>query len=121
MNRDPHLIDWLRKIQLTWELAPSELSRLSHISEEVLAPYLKLSMAEIDALPSVPSGLENAMGLVGIFRRIQDVYPTPELQNDWLKKPNQIFEGNRPIDVMAMSPDHLLYVGYAVESGLRLV
>ena len=120
MEKDLHLIEWLRRIQLTWELDGPKLSKIAHVSEAVLKQYLSYSPEAIDGLPSIPQGLEPAVALVGVFRRVQGVYPTAEEQNHWLTHPNSVFEGNRPIDVMAMSPEHLAYVSYAVESGLRL-
>ncbi len=121
MEKDLHLIEWLRRVQLTWELDLSKLSTIAHVSEAVLKQYLASTPEQIEAFPSIPAGLEPAVALIGVFRRIQGVYPTAEEQNHWLTNPNSVFEGNKPIDVMAMSPDHLAYVSYAVESGLTLV
>ena len=115
-----NLVDWLRKIQNEWALNTEEMSRIAHVSEETLAFYFKMSPDELALLPTVPSSLENGAHLVGVYRRILTEYPTAELQSEWLKRPNSVFEGNRPIDVMAMSPDHLAYLSYVVESGLRL-
>jgi|GEM_PF-3496482 len=115
-----HLIDWLRKIQLAWELSPSELSQIAHSSEADLKTYLAMTATAIGELPTIPSGLESAVGLVGLYRQLITVYPTHEEQLKWLELPNPILEGRRPIEVMAMSPAHLAYVTYAVESGLRL-
>ena len=116
----PHLIDWLRKIQVAWELSPGELSRVAHASEGDLKNYFSLSSSEVLLLPTIPSGLESAVGLVGLYRQLLTVYPTQEEQLKWLELPNQVLEGRRPIEVMAMSPSHLAYVTYAVETGLRL-
>jgi len=117
---DLHLIEWLRKIQLAWELTPLELSRITHVSEADLGRYLSMSPDEVQALPSIPTGLENGVALVGLYRLLLTVYPTAQEQGQWLERPNSIFEGQRPIDVMAMSPGHLSYITYTVESGLRL-
>ena len=116
----PHLIEWLRKIQLAWDLSPVELSRISHAEEADLKRYLALSNTEVLSLPTIPSGLEAAVGLVGLYRQLLTVYPSREEQLKWLELPNQVLEGRRPLEVMAMSPAHLAYVTYAVESGLRL-
>ena len=45
--------------------------------------------------------------------------PDTEKQNEWLVLPNELFEGNKPIEVMAMSPDHLSWVSYTLESQAR--
>jgi hypothetical protein len=120
MNEDLHLVDWLRKIQLAWDLDLAGLSRIAHVSESVLDSYLKIPAHELASYPSIPAGLESAVALVGLYRRLLTVYPTQEEQNIWLKRQNSIFENHRPIEIMAMSSDHLAYVTYAVESGLRL-
>ena len=120
MTSDLHLVDWLRRIQMNWELENSELSRLAHADESLLLKYFQYSRDELAALPTIPLGFEHASHLVGIYRRVEGEYPTPAEQNEWLKRPNSVFEGNRPIDVMAMSPEHLAYISYVVESGLRL-
>ena len=115
-----HLIGWLRKISIEWEIGEERLAALCHCPVETLQAYLALSAEGIESLPTIPGGLDSAMVLVGIFRRIRETYPDPTEQNLWLMRENSVFEGHRPIDVMAMSPDHLAYVGYTVESGLRL-
>ena len=115
-----HVIEWLRKVQLEWELPLEQLARLCHCPVEVLEQHLARSPAEIESLPTVPAGLDAAVTLIGIFKNIRSTYPEPRDQNGWLQKENSVFEGHRPIDVMAMSPDHLAFVGYTVESGLRL-
>ncbi len=120
MVNEAHLVDWLRKIQLGWELEISDLARLAHIEEPLLQKYFKMNASELQALPTIPSGLEHASHLVGVYRRVEGEYPNASDQNEWLKKPNSVFEGNRPIDVMVMSPEHLAYISYIVESGVRL-
>lgn len=120
METDLHLVNWLRKIMHDWELDIEKLSKLAHTSPEMLKSYFKRPSEEIESLPSVPAGLENAVALVGVFRRIQGAYPKPEDQNTWLNRPNSVFEGNKPIDVMAMSAEHVQYVSWAVEGGIQL-
>ena len=115
-----HVIEWLRKVQVEWELPLDQLARLCHCPVEVLQHHLALSETEIEGLPTVPAGFDSAVTLIGIFKNIRSTYPEPGDQNGWLLKENSVFEGHRPIDVMAMSPEHLAFVGYTVESGLRL-
>jgi hypothetical protein len=115
-----HLVEWLRRIQLDWELDLEKLAKLSHTDGARLSELMGLSGSALEHLPSIPAGMENAAHLVGIYRRVKGVYPTPESQNEWLTRNNSVFEGLRPIDIMAMSPEHLAYVSYTVESGLRL-
>jgi hypothetical protein len=115
-----HVIEWLRKVQLEWDLPVEQLARLCHCPVDRLKSHLALSAGEMEGPPTVPAGLDAAVTLVGIFKNIRDTYPDPHDQNGWLQRENSVFEGHRPIDVMAMSPEHLAFVGYTVESGLRL-
>jgi hypothetical protein len=119
-SEELHLIGWLRKISIDWEISEERLASLCHCPLETLRNYLALSTEGVENLPTIPEGLDSAMVLVGLFKRIREAYPDPTEQNLWLMRENSVFEGHRPIDVMAMSPDHLAYVGYTVESGLRL-
>ena len=115
-----HLIQWLRRIQQSWELDLPALAKITHVSEENLKKFLSVSPAKLEEYPTVPAGLSDAMPLVSLFKRLQEEYPDPEAQNLWLKTPNSVLEGRTPIDAIAISPDHLAYVSYVVESGLRL-
>jgi uncharacterized protein (DUF2384 family) len=115
-----HLIQWLRRIQQSWELDLAALSRLTHVPESKLKEHLKLTVSELENLPTVPSDLSNAVALVSLFKRLQEEYPNAEEQNDWLKRPNSVLEGQVPVEVIALSPEHLAYVSYVVESGLQL-
>ncbi len=119
-DRQLHLIEWLRRLKLSWDLDLPKLALLSHTSPELLEKMLALKNEEIDRLPSIPAGMDQAVALVGIYQRVAQAYPEPSEQNEWLLRENSVLEGNRPIDVMAMSPEHLAYVSYIVESGLRL-
>ena len=114
-----HLIQYLKKIQIAWELSPEELAKISHVSKEVLKNNLELSLEEIESLPSIPSGLEQTMPLVSIYKNLSRMMPETDQQNEWLVLPNELFEGNKPIEVMAMSPDHLSWVSYTLESQAR--
>jgi hypothetical protein len=117
---DLHLVQWLRKIQTTWELELQALSRVSHIPETTLQSYLAMSPDEITKLPTVPAELSHAVPLVSLFKRIQETYPDPKEQNFWLKTSNSVLEGQVPVDAISISPSHLAYVSYVVESGIRL-
>ena len=117
-HRELHLVDWLKRILLAWGVTPAELSRLAHVEENELTAMISLSKEGIESLPAIPSSLENAAALVGLYRELLSVYPTPEEQSAWLSRPNSVLEGQKPIDVIAMGPEHLSYVAYVVQSGL---
>jgi hypothetical protein len=111
-----NLLQYLRKIQVEWELDPEQLSKISHVGVITLQKYFSLRAPEVESLPSIPSGLESAMPLVSIYKNLVRMLPTAEKQNEWLVMPNETLEGNKPIEVMAMSPDHLSWVSYTLES-----
>jgi len=113
-----NLVEWLRRIQIAWELDLKTLSRLTHVSETDLTEFFGMSAEKVSKLPTIPFALTNAMPLVSLFKKIQKIYPDPKLQNDWLKNPNSVLEGQVPVDVIALSPEHSAYVSYVVESAL---
>jgi hypothetical protein len=117
---DLHLVEWLRRIQQSWELDLPSFARITHVSEEVLKKYLAIHSAKLADYPSVPAELSDAMPLVSLFKRLQEEYPDPKAQNVWLKTANSVLEGRTPIEAIAISAEHLAYVSYVVESGLRL-
>lgn len=110
------LVQWLRRIQTAWELDLQKLSMISHVSVETLDRYLKMSASDVRELPSIPSGLENAMPLVAVFKSISERLPEAAQQNEWLTTENDTYEKNKPIEVMAMSPAHLAWVSYTLAS-----
>jgi hypothetical protein len=116
MTENINLLQYLRKIQVEWELSADQLSKISHVGVITLQKYFSLRAPEVESLPSIPSGLETAMPLVSIYKNLVKVMPDPEKQNEWLVMPNETFDGNKPIEVMAMSPDHLSWVSYTLES-----
>ena len=119
MNENLNLVQYLRKIQIEWELSPEQLSKIAHVSEVMLQKYFSLSLVEVDALPSVPAGLDPAVALISVYKNLIQMMPDSEKLNEWLVVPNDLFEGNKPIEVMAMSPNHLSWVSYTLESQAR--
>jgi len=119
IDENLHLIQYLRKIQIDWELSADELAKISHVSVSMMQKYFSLPASEVEALPSVPAGLDSAIALVSVYKNLVRTTPDPEKQNEWLVVPNELFEGNKPIEVMAMSPRHLSWVSYTLESQAR--
>jgi hypothetical protein len=111
-----HLVQYLKKIMVDWQLSPEQLAKIGHVSTEVLNQHFALSSAQLDEMPSMPLGLESAVPLVSIYKNLNRMVPTSEKQNEWLVSPHELFEGNKPIEVMAMSPQHLMWVSYTLES-----
>ena len=114
--RQLNLVAQLRHIQLEWQMDLLTLSRITHVDEENLEFFLNKKNDEMANLPTVPTELQNAVPLVSVFLSLQKSMPDPEKQSEWLVTPNETFEGNKPIDVMAMSPDHLSWVSYTLVS-----
>jgi hypothetical protein len=119
MNEQPGMVQYLRKIMVDWQLSSPELAKITHVNAELLDQYLAMSRVQIDELPSMPMGLESAMPLVSVYKNLVRMVPDSEKQNAWLVSPHDLFEGNKPIEVMAMSPQHLLWVSYTLESAAR--
>ena len=114
------LVAWLRKILIEWELDTATLSQMSHVPESVLKEYLALGDSG-ESLPSGPAALSSAVPLIAIFKNIRATYPDAKEQNEWLKRPNSVFDGFAPAALMSQSEESLAFVAYAVESGLRYV
>ncbi len=110
------LIEWLRRILLEWDLTPEKLAQLTHTPESVLLGFLKVTEAEAQRLPTVPQGLENAVPLVSIFKRLKSKFPDAEAQVKWLFTEHADFGNFKPIDVIAQTPENLSWVSYYLES-----
>ena len=119
MSENLNLLQYLRKIQVEWELDAEQLSKISHVGVATLQKYFSMKPEEMEALPTVPSGLDTAMPLVSTYKNLVRMFPDTEKLNEWLVVPNELFEGNKPIEVMAMSPNHLSWVSYTLESQAR--
>ena len=104
----PTLAHWLRRIQMEWELDAIALSKITHTDLTVMAQYLALSGEAAEALPTIPEGLVAAAPLVSIFKNLNRKIPEPEKQKEWLITENESYEGNKPIEVMAMSPSQVI-------------
>ena len=109
-----HLVHWLRKVKLEWELDLEKLAQIAHVDPVVLNQVLSLSSSEIEALPTIPTGLENSMALVAIYQRLTVSYPDVRAQNDWLITESPLLENHKPIEVMGMSAEHLSWVSYVL-------
>lgn len=114
-----NLLQYLRKIQVEWELSAEQLSKISHVGVMTLQKYFSMPPADAESLPTIPMGLDPAMPLVSVYKNLTRMLPDAEKQNEWLMTSNELFEGNKPIEVMAMSPNHLSWVSYTLESQVR--
>ena len=119
MSENLNLLQYLRKIQVEWELNAEQLSKISHVGVATLQKYFSMKPEEMESLPTIPNGLDTAMPLVSTYKNLVRMFPDSEKLNEWLVIPNELFEGNKPIEVMAMSPNHLSWVSYTLESQAR--
>ena len=113
------LIEKLRKLQIDWQLDLEKLAKISHTSPAILENYFSKTQEELMKLPSIPAELEAAAALVSIHQNLIRTLPDSEKQNEWLITPNEAYEGHKPIEVMAMSPKHVAWIGYTLESSVR--
>ena len=113
------MITQLRNIQTSWALTSNELSQITHTPIEVISEYFKLKISDFETLPTVPPGLQNVVPLVSIFSSLQKLRPNPDDQQDWLRQPNSILENQIPLEVMMMSPEHLSWVSYTLDSAIQ--
>ena len=106
--------EWVRYIQLEWELAPAQIAALLRIEPARLETLLsEKSGAQSGTLPP---GLESAAPLIAIFRKLAARYPKTEDQVKWLFTEHRDFGGAKPIDVAASSLENLYWVGYYLDS-----
>lgn len=110
------LIESLKTIQLEWELDQEKLSAITHTPISELSRYLTITREEETRLPSVPTGLENTVALVSVFKNLKKKFPNTEDQLKWLFAEHQDFGGFKPIDIMSQTKDNLFWVSYYLES-----
>jgi hypothetical protein len=113
-TKDRSVPEWVRHIQLEWELAPAQIAGILRIDSIRLE---KLLSEKNDAFSgTLPPGLENASPLIAIYRKLAARYPKTEDQVKWLFTEHRDFGGAKPIDVAASSLENLYWVGYYLDS-----
>lgn len=106
---DRSLAEWIYFIQLEWGLKPDQVSDLLKI------PYSRIQQSR-SSVATVPPGLENAVPLVGIYKKLRLRYPTTEEQLKWLFTSHPDFGDTPPIDVAVSSTENLFWLSYYLES-----
>ncbi len=113
----PTLPVLLRRIQLDWGMDSTQMASLAHVDVATYEGWVA-SKPEPEAVssaipqPTVPPGMDNAVPLVSIYRRLSAVVSSPEEQVQWLVKPHSAFDQNPPVDVMRSSLANLNWVAY---------
>jgi hypothetical protein len=112
--------DWLRHIQLAWELRLEQMAGLLHLEEsrlaEIIGPKALLKRESTEIGATVPPGLESAVPLIAIYRRLSARFPKTEDQVNWLFTGHADFGGAKPIDVAASSLENLYWIGYYLDA-----
>ena len=110
--------EWIRHIQLEWDLEPVQLAGLLRVESARLESVLsaKPNLAGSEPTGTLPVGLESAAPLIAIYRKLAARYPKTEDQVKWLATEHPDFGGSKPIDVAASSLENLYWVGYYLDS-----
>ena len=113
---DFNLRDWLLQIQKAWGLNPTQLAALTHVSPTVFSSWVSADQ-NFDA--TVPPGMETAVPLISIYKRLTAQYSDPDDQVKWLFTEHADFAGSKPIDIISSSLENLYWVGYYLESSAQ--
>jgi hypothetical protein len=115
--------EWLRHIQVEWELRLEQMAGLLHLDEarvsEILGPKVLMKRDGTAVGGTVPPGFESAVPLIAIYRRLAARFPKTEDQVKWLFTEHQDFGGTKPIDVAASSLENLYWIGYYLDAARR--
>ena len=107
----------LDRMQSDWGLSAGQMASLTHVSLDVYLGWVMEGRGKKQHDATIPSGMETAVPLIAIYRRLKTRFPRREEQVKWLFAENKDFGGNKPIDVAASSIENLYWVGYYLESG----
>ena len=90
---DRTLKDWLLQIQKDWELTPAQMAAMTHVSVESFDGWVKDNQAFLQA--TVPPGMENAVPLISIYKRLVLQHRDSEDQVKWLFTEHADFAGSK--------------------------
>lgn len=119
---DRTVIEWIRHIQIEWELKPESLASLLHLPLAKVVQYFgpggETPHEKNEYLQAtIPPGLETAAPVIAIYKKLAARYPSSEEQVKWLFTEHPDFGGTKPIDVAASSIENLYWLGYYLDSG----
>ena len=112
-DSDETLPRTLARIQAEWGLLDEQMAALIHVP---VATYLAWRAPAFVSDATVPPGMETAVPLVSIYKRICAKHPETEAQARWMITPHTDFGDNKPIDVAASSIQNLYWVSYYLET-----
>ena len=107
----------LRSLMLDWGIGPGQAAAFCRVSPEVFAEWLS---RDVSGEGSVPAGMDNAVPLVAVYKRLQAFKPGEEGLK-WLFSAHPEFGNEKPIDVMASSLENLYWVSYWLDSSRAAV
>src|SRR5687768_7976466 len=100
MIKDETLPQLLRHVQVEWGLSSSQMAALAQVSVETYekwvqteAPDQKSRVVCGGVQATVPPGMESAVPLIAIFRKLTARYPDIDEQLRWLFTANAEFGG----------------------------
>lgn len=111
MNVERSVPEWIRHIQIEWDLTPHQIAALIRVDPARLPELL-----DSKSSATLPLGLESAAPLIAIYRKLAARFPKTEDQVKWLFTEHRDFGGAKPIDVAASSLENLYWVGYYLDS-----
>jgi len=117
MTEDLTLPQLLRRLMLDWGIGADQAAALCRVSPEVFGEWL---VRDVSAEGTVPSGMDNAVPLVAVYKRLQAFKPGEEGPK-WLFSAHPEFGNEKPIDVMASSLENLYWVSYWLDSSRAAV
>ncbi|PWG03507.1 MbcA/ParS/Xre antitoxin family protein [Sphingosinicella humi] len=86
------------RIADAWSLSEAEQAKLLGLSDAAMVRHRQGKGGEAEALEA--ETLERISYILGIFKRINTLLPSPERADAWMRRPNsaQVFGGRSPIE-----------------------
>lgn len=109
----------MRSLVLDWQLSVKELSAITKISEERLSAFLAGKVVPEKGQAeggTIAAGYEALVPLIAIWKKLKQRYKKQEDCIKWLTTELPDFENRKPITVMAMTPEHMAWVAYYLDS-----
>jgi hypothetical protein len=113
------LIDALLKIQTEWGLGPERMAALTHVAPQIFEKWMlgnRREQGRDSERVTIPSGMETAVPLIAIYRKVARRFPAAEDQVKWMTSPNADFDGHSPYQVATSSLQNLFWLSYYLDS-----
>jgi len=113
------LIEALTRIQLEWGLELKQMAALAHVTPETYSSWLSPGSDQRLSRATIPPGMLGAVPILSIQKNLARRWADPAQQVEWLFQPHPDFGKNKPIDILASSPENQAWVSYYLESAVR--